>query len=427
MFADPLPARVRVLVLGGGIHGVGILHDLASRGWRDIHLVEKSRCGSGTSSRSTKLIHGGLRYLRNIRDFWLVSESLRERKVLLRLAGDIVKPLELLLPALKRAGMPRFMLRTGLGLYDLLAGKAGIAKHRHLSIAEARAKVPTLDMDIITSVFSFWDAQTDDLALVRRVAASARKLGAGISEGWTARSFQRTEDGWLVHLVSAAGEVRLVSALYVVNALGPWANSFLEQNGLTPVYTGFNNEGIHLLFPDMGHKAGTLLQSPEDDRIFFVLPWFGKTLVGTTESVFAGDPDKLHIQEESVRYLLGRANRFFKGAFREQDIQATFSGLRWLACDDKRDISRTSRGYEIGEHANQRGLMLTLYGGKLTTYRKLSETIGNRILSHFGEQRPSRTHEAEMWAKAEDVPNEPTFAIPGRFQTGGIAFNPRDR
>src|SRR5688572_18461828 len=122
-YTDELPTRVRVLVLGGGIHGAGVLHDMASRGWRDVHLLEKSRLGDGTSSKSTKLIHGGLRYLRRLSDFGLVAEALRERQTLMRLAPDLVTPVELLFPILKRGGMPRAMVKTGLSLYDRLAGR----------------------------------------------------------------------------------------------------------------------------------------------------------------------------------------------------------------------------------------------------------------------------------------------------------------
>lgn len=421
MHQDPLPTRVRLLVLGGGIHGVGVLHDLATRGWHDIHLIEKNHLGSGTSSRSTKLIHGGLRYLRHARDFWLVSESLKERQVLMHVAGDLVKPLELLLPAMRGKGMPPWMLRAGLFLYDSLAAKARIKPHQKLSFAAAKEKIPHLRCDEMKQVFSFWDSQTDDLRLVRRIAASARSLGAKITEGCRAIGIRQTEDGWLVDLETADGKKHQISTLYILNALGPWANTLLEQSSIRPVYRGINNEGVHLLFDNIGLQAGLLAQSPEDGRIFFILPWNNMTLVGTTESIYAGDPDRLIIKEEQVNYLLERVNRYLDIGWSQKDIRAAFSGLRWLALDEKRDLSSTSRGYEIGEHASARGLLLTIYGGKLTTYRKLSESIGDRITSHFGEFRPSRTTEETMWvrpAHAEHIGIE-------RFLPGGLAFNAR--
>lgn len=421
MHQDPLPTRVRLLVLGGGIHGVGVLHDLATRGWHDIHLVEKGSLGCGTSSRSTKLIHGGLRYLRHVRDFWLVSESLKERQVLMHVAGDLVKPLELFLPAMKGKGMPPWMLRTGLFLYDKLAANARIRPHQKLSFTEAKNKIPHLRCDDMKQILSFWDCQTDDLRLVRRIAASARSLGAKITEGCRAVGIRQTEDGWLVDLETADGKHHQISTLYILNALGPWANTLLEQSSIRPVYRGINNEGVHLVFDDMGLKAGLLAQSPEDGRIFFVLPWNNQTLVGTTESIYAGDPDRLVIKDEQVNYLLERANRYLEIGLSQNDIRAAFSGLRWLALDEKRDLSSTSRGYEIGEHASACGLLLTIYGGKLTTYRKLAETISDRITSHFGEFRKSRTMEQGMWVKAED---SESIGIE-RFLPGGLAFNAR--
>ena len=139
-FSHPVPDRVRVLVLGGGIHGVGALHDMASRGWQDVHLIEKGCLAAGTSSSSTKLVHGGLRYLKRIRDFELVIGALRERRLLMDLAPDLVKPIELLFPVLKKGGMGRFMIKAGLTLYDRLAGRLGINPHRLLSPDEIHAK-----------------------------------------------------------------------------------------------------------------------------------------------------------------------------------------------------------------------------------------------------------------------------------------------
>lgn len=404
-YADELPRRVRVLILGGGIHGVGVLHDLASRGWHDVHLVEKTRLGDGTSSRSTKLIHGGLRYLRRVSDFGLVSEALHERQVLMRLAPDLVKPVELLFPILQKGGMPRFMIKIGLSLYDRLAGKYRLERHRILSDAEVREKAPLLDGAHVKAVYSFWDAQTDDLGLVCRVAASAKKLGAGITEGCRATRLTPTEDGWDVDVQLPSGELRTVSALYVVNCLGPWANLLLEQSGIQPTHQGVNNKGTHLLFDDLGLKAGLFLQSLKGDgRIFFVLPWEGYTLLGTTEDLYGGDLDRVVAEESEVKYLLDNCNQFLARKLTPQDIRGTFAGLRWLAVESGHTLTETSRAYVIGERAAKRGLLLTLYGGKLTTYRNLSRTIGDRVTAHFGEFKKSATDLPEAWAKPDETP-----------------------
>jgi glycerol-3-phosphate dehydrogenase len=410
-YHDELPARVRVLILGGGIHGTGVLHDLASRGWHDIHLLEKAALGDGTSSRSTKLIHGGLRYLRRLSDIGLVSEGLRERQLLMQLAPDLVHPVELLFPILRQAGMPRFMVKTGLSLYDRLAGRYRIETHRTLTAAEAAARAPQLNQELCKAVYSFWDGQTDDLGLVCRVAASARKLGAGVTEGCRALRLSPTEDGWSVEVRGPKGEQRTISALYVVNCLGPWANGILDASGIAPTHQGINNKGIHLLFDDMGLKAGLFLQSLKGDgRIFFMLPWKGFTLVGTTEDLYSGNPDQVGVEDADVQYLLANCNAFLKAPLKAPDIRGSFAGLRWLAVEAGHGLSDTSRHHVIGERSAKRGLLMTLYGGKLTTYRNLARSIGDRVTTHFGEFRPSRTDQPDTWASAAETPEVPGVA-----------------
>lgn len=397
MFQQPLPQRVRVLVLGGGIHGAGILHDMASRGWQDVHLIEKNTLGHGTSSRSTKLIHGGLRYLQRLHDFPLVAEALRERRILMEVAGDLVHPLEFVFPILRSGGASRLKVKLGLTLYDLLAGKHNVGRHHVLSESEAMARAPVVNPEKFSAYFSFWDCQTDDLALVRRAACSAVKLGAGVSEGHRVKSIERGSDGWEVAVLKPDGTEARISALYVVNATGPWANKILESSGIVPTHKAVNNKGSHLVFPDMGLKAGLFLQSPEDNRIFFVLPWLGKTLVGTTEKLFTGNPDELVVTPDETRYLMEHCNRYLKIQLREQDIEATFAGLRWLAVEAGRSISSMSRSHVLGIIPSGRGALMTLYGGKLSTYRALAEEIGDKIASHFGDETRTRTSQPDAW------------------------------
>ncbi|MEY4632237.1 MAG: hypothetical protein RIQ81_2357 [Pseudomonadota bacterium] len=414
MFQQPLPQRVRVLILGGGIHGAGVLHDLASRGWQDVHLLEKNHLGHGTSSRSTKLIHGGLRYLQRIHDFPLVAEALRERRVLMTVAGDLVHPLQFVFPVLKSGGVSRLKIKTGLALYDLLAGRSNVGRHRRLNESEALDLAPAIDPGKFSSYFSFWDCQTDDLALVRRAAWSAVRMGAGVSEGHQAVRIARAEDGWNVDVRRPDGSVASVSCLYIVNALGPWANGILESSGITPTHQAINNKGSHLVFPDIGLKAGLFLQSPEDNRIFFVLPWLGKTLVGTTEVAFSGDMDEMRVTAEEVAYLLSRCNRYLLRPLQENDIEASFAGLRWLAAEKGHSISSTSRSHIIGRIQSGRGAIYTLYGGKLSTYRALAEEIGSSIASNFGDDSPSRTSDPGSWYHAPRG-DEESLGVIARF------------
>lgn len=420
-----LPSRVRLLILGGGIHGVGLLHDMASRGWRDIHLVEKDVIGSGTSSRSTKLIHGGLRYLQNIRNWGLVAGSLKERFLLSQLAPDLAKPLEFYLPVLKGSGMPAFILKTGLALYDFLAGKYRINNFRTVQDEDWTKNVPTLNQKIVKKIFSYWDVQTDDLALVRRVAASAVKLGASITENCRVVRISQSEDGWKVEVKKSNGDLHTISARYVLNALGPWANRFLDSSGIQSPHHAVNSQGIHLLFEDISHKVAMFLQSPEDSRIFFILPWQGHTLVGTTETLFEGNPDDLAVQENDVNYLLGKCNLYLTRKFTQKDIKASFAGLRWLPLEKGKDLGHTTRSHYIGNTPTQRGMMYTIYGGKLTGYRELSEFIGNEIIKNFGESQRTRTKEKEFWASADETPKD-SQTILERFDKGGATFTARN-
>ncbi len=414
-----LPDRVRLLVIGGGIHGVGVAHDLASRGWRDVLLVEKGTIGQGTSSRSTKLIHGGLRYLQHIRDMGLVREGLKERRLLLKLAGDIVKPLEFVFPILKNGGMSSFIVRSGLYLYDSLAGSDNIQPHVKLSVEEALKRAPDLDTELFSKIYAFWDGQTDDLRLTRRVATSAMNLGATVAEHTSVESITTDGDGWSVKIVTADGKVKVVSALHVVNAAGPWANRILESSQIEPGYKGINVKGSHLMFDDIGLKSGLFLQAPKDGRIFFLLPWEGKTLVGTTESLFVGDQDSASVTEDEISYLLNNANLYLKKPLRKEAIIAKFAGLRWLALEPGRNVHATSRSHLISEHTSGRGILLTLYGGKLTAYRHVAELMGNMIMKQYGEDVASRTSEPETWADMQEelkkFPNDKSIEL--RYQS----------
>ena len=279
-----LEPRYRVVILGGGIHGVGIAHDLASRGWRDVLVVEKSLVGSGTSAKSTKLIHGGLRYLQHPRDFPLVAEGLEERALLAKLAPDIVKPLPFIFPVLKKGGMPRFMVKIGLWLYDALSLGRSLGRHRWLLPDEAFNEAPVLDKSMFKGFYRFFDGQTDDLELTMRVAQSAEMLGATVVENMQALSVSHTATGWNI-VLKTGDETTVVNTKYLVNALGPWAHEFLDASHIKPKVEGINNQGTHLLIRDLGLKSGLFLQSPEDSRIFFILPWKGYTLIGTTEAL----------------------------------------------------------------------------------------------------------------------------------------------
>ncbi len=391
---------------------MGVAHDLASRGWRDVLLLEKGTIGCGTSSKSTKLIHGGLRYLRHPRDFALVAEGLSERAFLAKIAPDLVKPLSFIFPVMRKGGMPRPVIKAGLWLYDLLSHGRSFGRHRWLDADAAFHQAPILDKAVFKGFYQFFDGQTDDLALTRRVAESAKMLGATISEHVKAVKIIQEDSGCIVHYDTEGGP-RAVSARYVVNALGPWAHEIFDASGVTPHVEGINNQGIHIIVRDLGLQSGLFLQSPEDDRIFFVLPWLGFTLIGTTEDVFEGHPDDCQATDAQVQYLLDRCNRFLSVKLAGADVISTFSGMRWLARDRRNGLSAMSRSHLITVHRQGQGSILTIYGGKLTAYRALAEEVGDMVLKDFGDASKTRTKDPSVWAAPSELPNE--MAIPVRF------------
>ena len=227
--SSKIPSSVEVMILGGGVHGVGVLHDCVSRGLKNICLVEKNTLASGTSSKSTKLIHGGLRYLERLSQISMVFESLRERKFLLSVVPDLVKPIEILVPLLQSDIFNRAKIKIGLGLYDYLAKKSLIKKHTGLDSKQVQSKAPILKEKYLKRVFSYWDAQTDDKLLVKKIAKSAQEFGGNICEQTEVKNVKDHGNFWEVCLENE-GECFSVNTKYIINCLGPWTNKFFKDN-----------------------------------------------------------------------------------------------------------------------------------------------------------------------------------------------------
>ena len=392
-----MPEAAKIIILGGGIHGAGVLHDLCSRGFSDVTLIEKNELGSGTSSKSTKLIHGGLRYLEHPSQIGMVYESLRERKLLLNLASDIVHPMEFLIPIEQGSNFESIKMKLGLGLYDLLATKSLIEPYKVVSTEEARRKIPILKKNLqIKKIYSYWDAQTDDKELVKKVALSAKKLGGKILEKTEVISLKDQEDSWQISYSENGLYKKDINAKYIINCLGPWSNFFLEKNGFTPSHKGKNNKGTHIILKDFGLKSSLLLKAL-DKRIFFVIPWKRKTLIGTTEKAFDKNPSSVKPSQDEIDYLIQSTNKALDLSLKISDIEESFSGLRWLASDEGKTLTKTSRESILGEIKNKSGFILTLYGGKLTSYRSLSEKVGDAICKHLNITEKTKTHLKESW------------------------------
>ena len=267
-------SKPRVAVIGGGINGAGIAWELSRRDY-NVAIFDKAAFGGQTSSATTKMIHGGLRYLEGLH-LGLVREALRDRKRLLDHLPELVKPIEILLPVYADSPRSRFEIKIGLVLYDVLAGRKNLHHHHSLTAKELADRAP-LDRRGLRGGFLYWDAQVDDAQLVRTVIASAVRDGATAHEHTRVESLRPDGDGWIVR--TAAGEEQFD---VVINAAGPWMNELLDANAITARYRLTLVRGSHLVLRRRVSEYGVLLQSIDDQRVFFVLPWKGTTLVGTT-------------------------------------------------------------------------------------------------------------------------------------------------
>jgi len=371
---------VRIAVIGGGINGAGVAWELARKGY-EVTLFERGRCGAQTSSATTKMIHGGLRYLEGMH-VGLVRESLRDRAWLLEHLPELVRPMEILLPIYKDSPRSRFTIKIGLILYDLLAGRANIRRHRSRTAEELAATAP-LVREGLRGGFSYWDAQVDDAALVRAVVQSARRDGATVREMSPVTALQRKKNEWIVTTPKSEAHFDLV-----VNAAGPWMNELLKENRMRSRYRLSLVRGSHLVLKERVSEAGILLQSVSDRRVFFVLPWKGTTLVGTTEVLQRGSLDDVHASEREIDYLITRFNRYIREPITHDDIASTFAGVRPL-------VGRRSNPSAIGrEYRIQRsGNLINVFGGKMTTFMSLARKVGMRVDNYFGKPRPTREPE----------------------------------
>lgn len=367
-----------IAVIGGGINGAGIAWELARKDY-DVTLFEKRRCGEQTSSRTTKLIHGGIRYLEGLH-IALVRESLRERSWLLEHAPQLVHPIEFLLPIYRDSPRSRFEIRIGLALYDMLAARGNIHRHHALTAEQLTARAPLVSQNLLGG-FQFWDAQTDDRALVRAVVRSAQSEGVNVREETRVAGFRRDGRQWIVR--TEAGEETRFDVL--INAAGPWMNELLGESRIKSRYRLSLVRGSHLVLKHAVTDAGILLQSISDRRVFFVLPWKGTTLVGTTEIVQREPLDDVHASEEEVSYLVERFNHYIREKIGRDDIASTFAGVRPLVGRSS-NPSAIGREYRIERKKN----LINVFGGKMTTFMSLARNVGMRVDVYFGVPRTAR-------------------------------------
>jgi glycerol-3-phosphate dehydrogenase len=414
---ERLPAATRasqeacdVLVVGGGINGCGIARDLAGRGFK-VLLVEQDDFAAHTSSASTKLIHGGLRYLEYY-EFSLVRKALQEREVLLKSAPHIMWPLRFVMPH-DPAMRPAWLIRLGMLLYDHLARREVLPGSRGVDLRHHPAGAPLKPE--FTRGFVYSDGWVDDARLVVLNAVDARAKGATLLTRTRCIRAERRERTWHATLRHDDGREQVVTARALVNAAGPWAEAFLRGTAVPARGEALATKslrlvkGSHIVVPRcFAHDHAYIFQNP-DKRIIFAIPYERDfTLIGTTDVELQGDPRGARISEVETAYLCEQASRYFRRPVRPSDVVWSYAGVRPLLEDDAGDPSAVTRDYLL--EANTQGApLLSVWGGKITTFRKLAEDAASEIGQMLGEHRPA-------WTQGAFLPGGELSAWIGRAQ-----------
>lgn len=390
-----------VLVVGGGINGAAIARDLAGRGLK-VLLCEKDDLAQHTSSSSTKLIHGGLRYLEH-REFLLVRKALAEREVLLKSAPNIMWPLRFVMP--HDDGMrPAWMIRLGLFLYDHLARREVLRDSRGVNLRKHPAGVPLKPR--YTQGFVYSDGWVDDARFVVLNALDAHELGAQVLTRWACTRAERGQVAWSVQLTAATGETRQVQARALVNAAGPWAAQFLNQHCVDAKQNATPRKlrlvkGSHIVVQQrFTHDHAYIFQNP-DQRIIFAIPYEKNfTLIGTTDVEHLGPPGDLRIDQAEITYLCEQASRYFEKPVLPSDVVWHYSGVRPLLDEEGagaggkrgKSASQVTRDYAL-ELTQDGAPLLSVWGGKITTCRKLAEEAANLLAPLLGSTQGPWTHD----------------------------------
>jgi glycerol-3-phosphate dehydrogenase len=384
-----------ILIIGGGITGAGIARDAASRGL-SVALIDKGDFGSGTSSRSSRLIHGGVRYLEH-GHLHLVFEASAERRRLLRLAPHLVRPLAFTWPVYRGQRLPLWKLRAGLTLYDLLSLFRNVARHERLDATRALEQEPALNSKQLAGAVRYYDAATDDARLTLANVLDAQALGASAVNHVVLTGAARADAAHVARVEDALTGSRLdIRARSLVNATGPWSDAVADLAGLGDGPTGVGrapargrvqgSKGSHIAVERarIGNRDAITLLHPRDGRVMFTLPAGTHTIIGTTDTFTDVSPDEVRASESDVGYLLDAANAFFPDALlRREDVVSAWAGIRPLIRTSGSSVA-ASREHAI---ATSTSGLVTITGGKLTTYRVMARDVVDAIEQQLGMRR----------------------------------------
>jgi glycerol-3-phosphate dehydrogenase len=404
-------ATYDLAIIGGGINGCGIARDAAGRGLA-VYLCEMSDLASGTSSRSTKLIHGGLRYL-EYGDLRLVRKALREREVLWRLAPHVIQPMRIVLPY-RRGLRPAWMLRLGLFVYDHSGGRKLLPPTRTRDLARDPAGGP-LKPGMFRTGFEYSDCRVDDARLVVLNARDAAEHGATIRSRTKAIAAARRAGGWDVTVEDSKGR-ETIHADALVNAAGPWVAQLSSFLGLGAREQVRLVQGSHVVVPQLFDHGRSYVFQNADGRIVFAIPYEGAyTLIGTTEVDYTGDPGQAVAGAEEVVYLCKAASEYFAKPISPGDVVWSFSGVRPLHDDHVREPKAATRDYVLElDAAPGRAALLSIFGGKITTYRRLAETALERLAPYL----PPACRQSAGWTQHAALPGG-DFAVDGLAALSG--------
>lgn len=373
-----------LLVCGGGIYGAWTAYDAALRGLK-VALVEQGDWACATSSASSKLIHGGLRYLES-HDFKLVRKALAERQLLLQSAPHRVWPLRFGVPVYADSRTGRLILKAGLMLYDFLAGNLfGSMRHRYFNRYRFAGRFPLLERRGMKGGFTYVDAQTDDARLVLELVDGAMQAGAVCVNYCKLAGLLETSgqaEGAQLQDMAGDGSAE-IRAKQIVHTTGQWSATAGESAAWCRV-----SKGVHLVMPQVFRDEALLLTTAADGRVFFMIPWYGRTLVGTTDTDYQGDINRLTVEDQEVEYLLAASNRYLQTDWRRKDVIGKYAGLRVMKRSDLASPSAVSRDWELNAAAN--GVLYSI-GGKITSAREDAARIVDAVCGKLGMQRACAT------------------------------------